>query len=644
MQLNKNIRILLNQFLKKKILTISEIQDILNLKQRSCYLYIEQLNDWLKELKLKPIDRDKNLNYVFAEEVKIIEEILDKDNIYYYSNNERQDIIIFLLLIYKTISIKELKRILNVSEITIRNDVTEVSKIYKGVFDLSFQKNNIQIKKINEINKRSILCQTIKSSNKYINDFLNKIDSKLFLLLLNLLEEKCLITISNYLKDLIINFLKAIYLSLFINSVSLDGINSYNEENSKIIFKDCKTFSEIEEHFNEFFSQEKFKDIFSNFKECKSTALFEKENVKDEFNYFCYFILSGNISWKIKKMKMDNYEKISSSIEKLLEKFEQETFVYLNNKNMVIEDLSKHIACAYHREKIKFTFLLENIPNFIVKYNNYFLAIKKNIYIVEELLDVKFQDIEIYYILLHLISNIVIEKVATVNIAIDCNDINSVYKFLYNELNNQIKNCNFFDLKIIHSLKNIDLILTTNSSKNIYENSNIEVLYINKFLVSHDIEIIKEKVKEIIGKKESTKDINNFYEIDNDASINNVISILSSQFLNNFIDETYINNVYKRLENNMNTVKVKDNIVVLHANLNEGVIKNGYCISVGIVKGKGFYSYKNEKIKIFIFVVPDLFLQHIENVSNLITVCSNIDLNLDSKIILKEIQSKWKTL
>lgn len=163
-------------------------------------MYIEQLNDWLQQLKLKQIERDNNLNYIFLEDSNTIQKILDKENIYYYSSSERQEIIIFLLLVYKYISIKELKKILNVSNITLRNDILNLSNLYKEIFELEFSKTNIEIKNIKEIPRRSILCKLIKFNNKFINDFLDKIPSKLFGLLLELLEEKCLITISNTLK------------------------------------------------------------------------------------------------------------------------------------------------------------------------------------------------------------------------------------------------------------------------------------------------------------------------------------------------------------------------------------------------------------------------------------------------------------
>lgn len=213
-----------------------------------------------------------------------------------------------------------------------------------------------------------------------------------------------------YFKVLLINFLKCIYLSLFIKHNNFNYINSPNKTHDKVVFKECENFKEIKEHFIEFFSFDKFNDIFANFLNVKDTTLFEMDNIQNEFNYFCYLLLSGNISWKMEKFKMNDYDVISTNIETLLKKFESETFVYLNNKNAVIEDLAKHITCVYYRIKIHFTFLLENIPNFIAKYNNYFLAIKKNIYTIEQLLDIKFEDIEIYYILLHLISNIIIEK------------------------------------------------------------------------------------------------------------------------------------------------------------------------------------------------------------------------------------------
>lgn len=139
-----------------------------------------------------------------------------------------------------------------------------------------------------------------------------------------------------------------------------------------------------------------------------------------------------------------------------------------------------------------------------------------------------------------------------------------------------------------------------------------------------------------MNKKESLKDINNFYEIEENNSIEEIVDQLSSKFINNFINKTYINNILTRLDNQINTMKVQENIIVLHANANQGVIKNGYCISVGVVKGKNYFHYKKDKIKIFIFIVPDLLLQHIENMSNLISVCSNIYLSLESKTILEE--------
>lgn len=369
---------------------------------------------------------------------------------------------------------------------------------------------------------------------------------------------------------------------------------------------------------------------------------FDLDSIEFEFNYFCLLVLSGNISWKSDFNDFLIYPNLYEAIGKLLNNFENETFVYLTNKQLLISDLCKHISCCLYRTKIGFNFLLEDIPNFLDKYKNYFHVIKKNLKDIETILNISINDIEIYYIMLHIISNLVIEKELTLNIAIDCLSTNSVFKYMLVELNSKISNCNFFNIKDLHNLQNIDFIICT-SNKKINEYESKDVLYVNQFLTNSDLENIKNKISSIIEKRNSEKDFYNFYQIDSNLKIDSIVNILSKKFIDiNFISNVYIENVLNRIKTNFESMIVNKNICLLHASAKEGVLKKGFCISIGIVKNNKTIKVDNHKIKIVIFIVPDLLLTHVEPMSNLLSICTQIDNSKDSAYIIEEIKRKWK--
>lgn len=216
MLLNNKVRTLLENFLVKKTLSIKEIENILHLKQRSCYLYIEQINDFLQANNFLKIVRDSDFNYQFVQEVNPVLELLNNSDFIYYSNDERKNIILFKLIIFKTVQIKELLNIFNISLSLLRKDIVELSESHKDIFEINLSNKQVTLSYENKLLLRSQLCKTIYFENNYINNFLDTIPSNFFELLLNLLEENCRLTISQFFKSLLINFLKSIYLENYL--------------------------------------------------------------------------------------------------------------------------------------------------------------------------------------------------------------------------------------------------------------------------------------------------------------------------------------------------------------------------------------------------------------------------------------------
>lgn len=274
---------------------------------------------------------------------------------------------------------------------------------------------------------------------------------------------------------------------------------------------------------------------------------------------------------------------------------------------------------------------LQRIDDIENKYKEYFLIAKKNIHYIEENINIKLNDNEISYLILHIISGVYTTiKKRKIQVGLFCNHPNGIYKMMENELYKKLNDISITKLVInqnttIDQLKCFDLLISTSY----LDNSLTNIIYINKFISDNDIEKIRNKIKEI------NKDIFeyiNYLEIDDYKNTDDIINLLTDNLVEiGLINNNYIDGLKTNLKNNFNNMLINQNTLVLHYNPSVGVLKKGYAINLGILNKE--LKINNSKIKYFMVVVPYHKLNHLKPISKLIDVI--IDNKKDNDTINK---------
>lgn len=257
---------------------------------------------------------------------------------------------------------------------------------------------------------------------------------------------------------------------------------------------------------------------------------------------------------------------------------------------------------------------------------------------------VKFNDVEISYILLHLVANIFTEKKQLIiDIGIYSVHNESTYKWIKNALFSNFTNINICKIDDInnYSNENIDLILIDDSiSKHGLFSNKENVLFVNKFLNDIDIKKITNMIDEITINKKNIRQYLDIKKINSNSITDSIIQL--SQDLKNtfFINDIYINNVIKDFNlNNKNHILHKS-ILLVHSSANQGVLKNGFAIILGILKNN--INIHNYRIKYVLFVVPNANLNHIIYIEEIIDILMNNKKNALEEDLIAKIKKIWK--
>lgn len=600
---------LLMEFLKNKVLSIEEIETLMNIKKRSVYLYIEELNLFLKYAKLPLIQRFLNYGFSLECDSEEVNNFLQKHDMYFYNEKERIKIACLNLILNNKLKLSEITNNFKIDLKTAKKDLVKVvDYLLKNQIKSNLENDYLILEKTNDyINVYSLLAKIIITNKNYTTKFLNKNLSNKINSLLLLIQKILNMNWTYNFEQFLITFFQMLIIE-FKNNVS----NLVFQINLKL----------------------------KNKKEIKKLLIcfFDEQDVKindHQLNYLIALLMCGTMINSQNIETIFPYQTLFIGCQKFIDYFEKNTFLKINNKDSLISDLIKHLIPCYYRSLIKIESFLQEIPDIENKYNRYFDIVKQGLKYIEEKLKINFYKIEITYIILHVIANVYANiNRHKISIGLFCSHPISIYKLientLYEEFNDQITIKKIDDMQNIN-MGNFDLILSTS----IIKNKNINnVLYIKKFVDNFDIVKIKEKIKIIKNQKNIAEKII-FSKPKNILNIRDLITKLSEPFLNDFINEKYIESLIDNFEHNAYNMILSKNIIILHANPSRGVIKKGFAINVADIKNLD-YKVINIRIKYFILVVPSPTLEHLNPI---VKITNLIKKNVSFEQIKKEIEN-----
>lgn len=600
---------LLIEFVKNKMLSFKEIESIVNTKKRSVYIYIDEINYFLKSNNFLPITKFLNYGFSMNEDTGKVNNFLLTNNMYIYNQDERIEIIALNLILNSKIHIQDIVKIFQMDIKTVRTDIkktieflesNEIKSYYHDSYLLIDNTNS------NQINIRGLLSSIVNNNKPYVYKF---IDNNLFNeinLLLKVFQNKLRMDwTNNY--QIFLNY----FLQLLILKIKNNGEDDFKFESELKLFNEDEVLKIIDDFFIS-----------------KNITL-----SKDNKNYLLSLLMCGSMITSQKLNTIYPYEKILNLTKVFLDEFEKTSFLKINKKDLLIDDLVKHLIPCYYRSILKMQSFLPKILDIETKYSLYFDIAKYCLKPLEKELNINLCDVEISYIILHIISNVYVKiNSKEISIGIFCSHPLGIYKMIENILLENFNNIKTYRVDNLEAFKEseFDIILSTNYFD--YFSNKKNVIYIKKFIDSFDIEKISLKINEINNSSNGNKIC--YTLINNDMEVNNLIDYLTEPFLNEYIDNSYVNALKENIDKNLKSIMVGDNTIVLHASPKVGVIKKNYAINVGDLS-KTNIKIKGNCIKYFIVVVPTITLQHLDPITRILDI---ILLTNESSKIKKEIE------
>ena len=496
---NKRCIALINYMLSEKVLKIKDIADKLKVTDRTVRYDLIKIDNFMSENGFSKLKRKAGVGIwmeLKSEDASRLRHILNNVGTYDYvmTEEERIKYIIFILLEsdkFKTID--SFAEELFVSRGTVIKDISYVEKWFtdNGVQLLSLKAHGLKIKADENIIRRAVI-KLFEDNPKEVEllRFINKnavVESEIRK---NIIDEKLF-------KNIDLDFIKQCIVA---------AENQLNE-----------TFSD--ESFNALLIHvaiailriKQGKDIcidkfelvsLKNKEEYSVAALMAKmlENKfkvvipEDEIGYISIHLLAGNVI-KLKEIDKDNWIKIRVMVFKLVENFQRDINIKLDEDDQLFNGLLQHLKPMLYR--IKHDIVLQNplIDEIKQRFENTFYLTKKNVEFIERGQNKKISEEEIGYITMHF--QTAIDKMdkdkCTQNILIVCATGLGTAKFVENKIQN------IFDVKVINTISsreldycideyekkavNIDYIITTLPLKK----EKFKVIQVNPFLSDKDI-------------------------------------------------------------------------------------------------------------------------------------------------------------
>jgi len=193
-------------FINNEILTIDEMSRMTELKNRSIYNYIKEINIFLKTNNYNPIESLSTVGFYLNVDIEDLRQFLLSTNNIFFNTSQRCDFIMLSILINDNkYNMEYFASYFNTSKITISNDFKHIKEFLKTKeLDLSYNgKTGFNIDG-SEINKRLVMINLVTESYDLIKSNLDskiKTESRLLVKVTNQLFERDL-------TDQFVNFLE----------------------------------------------------------------------------------------------------------------------------------------------------------------------------------------------------------------------------------------------------------------------------------------------------------------------------------------------------------------------------------------------------------------------------------------------------
>lgn len=592
--------------------TLIELSNLINISERSIRYKITNLKNYFKDNKLELDIILKNGKVQLVGNLKELENqnFFSKYSTYIFSQEERIEILTAILYFCESkFNAENFLELVDISESTLKKDW----KILKNRLEM----DNLKI--LNRKYFTKIEGEEDKIRNNMLIIIINyKITPKKILLKNKIIES----IVENYFSDMDFSLLeKLLYdFSKKLNIVMSDEAFNIIKYNLGIILKRIQKNNFIQSIKNEEFfkSTEEYreiKNILTIF-----NPIFLKEKYQKEIANITELLI-GSHSYNFKYSFYENWIHMDSIIYKLISKVSKELKIDFKKDSELFEGILNHIKPMIYR--IKKGIRLENTITSEIKneFPNILIALKNNIYVLEEYTGIKIDDNELSYLCLFF--GIAEKKYQTSKIprvAIICNFGYGVSKIL------EIRIKEKFNVKVVKTLPQnqlnslkikedkIDYLITTTSLLN--NSIDIPTLVVSPLLNEKDIKILKEHGFKELKLKDYYEDLmevisSNCYIRDKVKLKNDISSLFG---INNFLNEY---NTF--FINYMNTSKIK--IVEKITNIEEGIEEAGNilekCNSIDNEYTKSCIKIFKEQ-GLYMLIGKNSILPHSDNFKNVI--------------------------
>ncbi|MBO0420426.1 MAG: BglG family transcription antiterminator [Vagococcus fluvialis] len=377
MRISERSKIIVNEIIKNKSITMEELSKKINLTRRQIEYSLDLANDYLKEIDHPEIERKKGV-YVVDDSVKKLFNTNYSQNLkeVYVSESIDRAYFLFLMLVTRDddFSINYFIDEFKVSKNTVVNDLKKTREILeKNNLDLEYSRKTGYQVVGDEWDIRNMIIIAI---NHVMNHFPNQEYLKHFM---DISEEEWLSinhgiaeieeSLSTKFVDPIINHLPYIFFGI-IARIELGN------EISGVFFIDYEELSDTLE----------FKLV--------QHLLGEKEVGEEEQTYLTIHLLSTRVSL-VDKSRPKDLPELKVALEEFVDEFEKNGFTKIINKDELINKLFTHLKPAYYRIKYDLTTDYQMIPKIDSDFKYIKILVKKSLEPLLKFLNTNISEIEI---------------------------------------------------------------------------------------------------------------------------------------------------------------------------------------------------------------------------------------------------------
>ncbi len=488
-------------FLKKLVISsmplqLDDMSSYFDVTTRTMYHYWDEICDYLVKLDLRSkFSFDGKLfKCTLSEEAKrYLITSMHAMSFYEYklSNAERQAIISIIYLISHTpVKNSDFIDILCVSQNTVTGDLREVRRLF-GNHQITVQENKHQGIFINcsETLRRNLLLKLFDAHNIISDYFIDTIPNPCTNYLCSYMKlEKFRTVIVPIVKDAEAklnlhmtdyDFYKTVTVLLIITVRSLAGFSSLsiNETAGKPHYNQLSLFTEY---------------IFQKLNTTLNIPITESHYFFDRMKHYKIISQAPSNAYNEVLFELVIHEFLS-----VVSEFYQYDLL---SDELLIKYLNAHIAACCHR--LEKNIIIENpyLLEMKRKYKTDYQFLKEHIYILENALHITFNDGEIVYILMHILTSIERNSVKSglPNVVVICHGGLATSNYLSAQLSRHFK-LNIITTCSIHNAKNIiekqpvDLIISTIPVRGFH----IPIIVVNALLMTDDINNLHETLSSI---------------------------------------------------------------------------------------------------------------------------------------------------